>query len=167
MLRTILIFALFAFSFTFSLAQGSESENKVIFKANTEFSAQIDNEIDTDKDSVGKDINFIITEDVKGEGTDILKGTAVYARVVNVEKASGQNGNTSKMCILFDFVQIDGNFVSLTAAIISIEGNPPDIKFEKSATFAGGTTLSTKGKNLRVDKGKVFRIKLLKDVTSK
>ena len=167
MLRTILIFALFVFSFTFSFAQSGESDKKVIVKANTEFSAQIENEIDAEKDNVGKDINFVITEDVKGEGTLIPKGTALYARVVNVEKPSRENGNTSKICILFDFVQIDGNFISLTAGIISIEGNPPDIKFEKSATFTGGTTLTTKGRNLHVDKGKVFRTKLLKDITSK
>jgi len=49
MLKTILIFVLLVFSFTFSFAQSGESDKKIIFKANTQFSAQIENELDTEK----------------------------------------------------------------------------------------------------------------------
>lgn len=167
MLKTILIFGLFVFSFTFGFAQNGGSSEKTIFKADTEFSAQVESEIDAERDKIGKDINFIITEDVKGEGTSIQKGSALYARIVNVQKSSKDNENISKISILFDFVKKDDDFVPLTAGIVSIEGNPPGILLEQSPTFDGGTILSMKGKNLRVDKGKIFRIKLLKDVTSK
>jgi hypothetical protein len=167
MLRTILIFGLFVFSFTFSFAQNGESNEKVIFKADTEFSAQSETEIDSEKAKIGGDVYFVITEEVKGEGTDIAKGSELYARVVNVQKASAENKNTSKITILFDFVKKDGDFVPLTAGITSVEGSQQDIKFEQSPTFAGGTILSIKAKNLHLDKGKVFRIKLLKDITSK
>ena len=167
MLRTVLIFGLFIFSFTLCFAQNSESNEKVVFKADTEFSAQIENQIDAEKAKIGKDINFTINEDIKGEGSTIEKGSELYGRIVNVQKASAKNENTSKISIMFDFVKNDGRFLPLTAAVISIEENSQDIKLEQSPTFEGGTILFIKGKNLRVDKGKIFRIKLIEDITSK
>ena len=68
MLRTILIFGLFVFSFTFGFAQNGGSNEKVIFKADTQFSAQSETEIDSEKAKIGGDVYFVITEEVKGEG---------------------------------------------------------------------------------------------------
>ena len=165
MQKTIIIFGLFILLASVCFAQQEDSKDKanVIFKADTEFSAQIENQIDTAKARIGEDINFIITEDIKGEKETIKKGSELYARIVNVQKASAKNENVSKVSIMFDFVKKDDNFVPLTASIVAV-GEMADLTFDQSPTYDGGTIISMKGKNLRVDKGKVFRVKLIKDV---
>lgn len=166
MLKTVLAFGLLFLFVSVCFAQ-QEGKGKVAFKANTEFSAQIENEIDAEKSKIGDDVNFIITEDVKGEGSTIAKGSTLYGRVVNVEKPSVGNANSSEICVMFDFVKQDEDFVSLTAGIIAIEDNSEGIKFKQSPTFKGGTILFVKSKNVHVDKGKIFRIKLIKDIAAK
>lgn len=172
MLKTVLAFGLLFLLVSVGFAQqensnkNSENKGKVIFKADTEFSAQIENQLDAEKAKIGEDVNFVIAEDVKGEGSTIDKGAPLYGRIVNVQKASADNENVSKISVMFDFIKKDSDFVPLTASIVSIEKNSDGIKFDKSPTYDGGTILSAKGKNLQVNKGEIFRIKLDKDITA-
>ena len=137
------------------------------FKAGSEFSAQMENAIDAENNKVGDDVNFTLTEDFKGEGGTIAKGSEIFGRVVNVEKAAAGNKNSAKITIMFDFFKKDDDFITLSANIVSIEKSADEIKFEPSATYSGGTILSVKGKNLKVDKGAVFRIKLAENIVEK
>ncbi len=160
MLKTVLTLCL-----GFLLFSTSFGQEKVVFKANTEFSVQLDTAVNTEKSNVGDDVNFILAEEVNGEGIKIEKGSVVFARIVDVGKISAKNV-TAKVCIMFDFVKNGTDFLSVVAAIISIEPNPDAIKLAASTTFSGGTVLSLKGKEIQLDKGKTFRIKLIKDVTA-
>ena len=146
----------------FSVCPGQE---KVVFRASTEFPIQLETAVNSEKGDVGDDVNFILTEDVSGDGLKLEKGSVVYARIVSIEKITGKN-DTAKVCIMFDFVKRGDDFMSLVADIIAIEPNPDAIKLAASKTFKGGTTLSLKGKEILLDKGKTFRVKLTQDITS-
>ena len=146
--------------------QTDEKPERVVFKANTEFSIQLESAVSTEKSNVGDDANFIFTEDVNGEGYKIEKGSLVYGRIVNIEKISTKNA-TAKVCIMFDFVKKGEDFLTLVATIISVEPNTELIKFVASPTFEGGTTLALKGKEIQLEKGGIFRLRLIKDITSK
>lgn len=167
MLKLLLIFSLL-FSFcAVGLSQTGESNKKVRFKAGTEFSAEMENPLDAETAKIGEDINFKLTEDFKGENDTIVKSSELYGRIVNVQKVSDTNNKISSISVMFDFVKKDDEFVSLTANIIAVDKSDGGIKFEPSPTYAGGTILSMKGKNIKIDKGAVFRIKLAKDITEK
>lgn len=171
MLRTVLAFGLLLLLVSVGFAQqektneSPQNKGKIIFKANTEFSAQVENEINAEKTKIGEGVDFVLTEDVKGEGVTMTKGSTLYGRVVNVEKASADNNNTSQISVLFDFVKQGDDFMPLSATILSVAENADSIKFAPSPTFDGGTILSLKSKNLHLEKGKIFRIKLVKDIT--
>lgn len=173
MLRTISTICLAFLLFSVCPAQQSEAVSatpeKVIFKSGTEFTAQIENEVYTDKINVGADVNFVLTEDVIGAGGDkIEKGSMLYGRVVSVEKTGAKN-DTAKVCIMFDFVKMGEEFLPLAAAIVSIEAGADvgGVKFASSPIFSGGTVLSMKGREIHLEKGKIFRLKLTKDITLK
>ncbi len=158
-----LLFAFCAVGF----GQSDKSNKKILFKADTEFSAEIENGLDAEKNKIGEDINFKLAEDLKGDGETISKGSELYGRIVNIQKVSDENDKTSLISVMFDFVKKGDDFVPLTADVISIEKMPDEIKFEQSPTFDGGTILTMKGKNIKIDKGAVFRIKLAKNITEK
>lgn len=165
MLKLILTFSLvFAFCVV-GFAQTEKSSKKVLFKANSEFSAEIENSLDAENAKIGEDVNFKLTEDFKGEGDTIVKNSEIYGRIVNIQKASDKNEKTSLISVLFDFVKKGDDFVPLTATIIAVDKGADEVKFEPSPTYEGGTMISTKGKNIKIDKGAVFRIKLSKDIT--
>jgi hypothetical protein len=171
MLRAVLTFCLIFLLFSVSPAQQTEggankNQGKVIFKAKTEFPAQLENAVYSEKINVGDDVNFTLTEDVIGEGDKIEKGSTLYGRVVSVEKIA-PNNDTAKVCILFDFVKKGEEYLPLVASILAIEAVAEDIKFAPSPTFTGGTVLSLKGKELHLDKGKILRVRLMKDITAK
>lgn len=166
MFKAIAILCMAFFMFSISFGQGSDSQEKVIFKANTEFSIQLDTAVNSEKNAVGDDVNFLLSEDISGDGKKILKGSVVYGRIVSVEKLSPKN-DTAKACIMFDFIKNGEEFISLVATIVSLEPNTEAIKLNPSKTYSEGTTLSLKGGEIKVDKGVVFRIKLTKDITSK
>lgn len=159
MLKAVLTLCLVFLLFSVCAAQG-----KVVFKANTEFPVQLETAFSTEKNTVGDDVNFVLTEDVTGDGEKMLKGSTVLGRIVSIEKVTPKD-ETAKVCIMFDFVKKDADFVSLVAAIISLEPNTEGIKFSPSKMFSGGTTLSLKGKEIQLDKGRVFRLKLTNDIT--
>lgn len=166
MLKAVLTLCLTTLLFSICLGQQANStQGKVLFKANTEFSIQLDTPIFTDKNAVGDDVKFILNEDVTGEGDKLPKGSTVFGRIVSVEKTSAKS-ETAKVCIMFDFIKKGEDFVSLVAAIISVDPNPDAIKFNASPVFSDGTVLSLKGKEIQLDKGRMFRVKLTKDITA-
>lgn len=165
MQKIILTFGLIFLLCAAGFAQSEKPNKKVLFKANTEFSAQIENDLDAENAKVGEDVNFKLTEDVKGNGDTIAKDSTIYGRVVNVQKPSDENDKTSQISVFFDFVKKGEDFVPLTANIVTMEKSADGIKFAPSPTFDGGTVISAKGKNIKIDKGAVFRIKLAKDIT--
>jgi hypothetical protein len=165
MLKLLLTFSLLFVFCAVGSAQTSEPNKKVLFKADTEFSAEIENSLDAEKAKIGEDVNFKLTEDFRGENDTIVKGSELYGRIVDIQKASDDNDKTSLIGVMFDFVKKGEEFVSLTANIVAVDKGAGEIKFEPSPTYAGGTMIKTKGKNIKIDKGAVFRIKLAKDIT--
>jgi hypothetical protein len=167
MLKLLLTFSLIFVFCAVGLAQTGESNKKILFKADTEFSAEIEKGLDAEEAKIGEDINFKLTEDFKGENDTIYKNSELYGRIVNIQKASDDNKKTSLISVMFDFVKKGDDFVPLTANIVAVDKSDGEIKFEPSPTYDGGTILSMKGKNIKIDKGAVFRIKLAKDITEK
>ena len=166
MLNTFLTLGLVALMFSISFGQqGGGTQEKVVFKANTEFPVQLETVISSEKNNVGDDVNFDLTEDINSDGNKLEKGSVVYGRIVSIEKISAKN-DTTKICLMFDFVKRGNDFMSLVADIVSIEPNAEAIKLSASAKFAGGTTLSLKGKEIQLEKGKIFKVKLTKDMTA-
>jgi hypothetical protein len=165
MLKAVLTLGLALLLVTIGFVENGDGQEKVVFKANTEFSIQLETEVNTTKNNVGDDVNFVLTADLSGEGFKLLKGTQVLGRIVNVEKLSAKT-DTAKVCIMFDFVKNGDEYITLEAVILTIEPNPDTIKVAASTTFKGGTNLSVKSKEIQLDKGKVFHVKLLKDMTS-
>ena len=162
MFRFLLGIAVVVTFATCVLAQSEPPKGKV--KANTQFAAKITKTIDAESSNVGEDVNFVLTNDVQGDGMTIPSGSEIYARIVKVKKLSGQNKN-SMISIMFDFVQSGEDFMNCKALIIGID-QMADVKMESSDTFEGGTILTLTGKNLKIDEGKIFQVKLIKDVSA-
>lgn len=165
MLKTLLTFSLIFVFCAAGFAQTEKSNKKILFKAGTEFSAEIENSLDAEKAKIGEDVNFRLTEDFKGEGDTIIKDSTLYGRIVNIQKASDSKDKISAISVIFDFVKKGDDFVPLTANIVAVDKSADEIKFQSSPTFDGGTVLSVKEKNIKIDKGAVFRIKLAKHIT--
>lgn len=166
MLKTILTICLTMLLLTVTFGQQNEgNQEKVVFKSNTELSIQLDTAVSSETNKVGDDVKFILTEEVVNEGNKLEKGSIIFARIVNVAKIS-EKSDTAKVCIMFDFVKNGENFISVVAAITAIDPNTEAIKLTASPTFNGGTTLSLKGKEIQLDKGRIFKVKLIKDATS-
>jgi hypothetical protein len=157
MLASVLMLVFAAFTFA---QDGSVAKGKV--KANTQLTAKITKTIDAANCNIGEDVNFVLTGDVQGDGMTIPSGSEMYARIVNVEKLTDRNKN-SQISIMFDFVQSGEDFMTLKAIILGVE-QMADVKTETSDTFEGGTVLSTKGKNLKIDEGSVFSVRLIQDI---
>ena len=109
--------------------------------------------------------NIELTEDFKGDGETIGKNSVLYGRIVNIQKPSDKNDKTSLISVMFDFVKKGDDFVPLTANIVSVNEDSDGVEFKPSPTYEGGTMISAKGKNIKIDKGAVFRLKLTKDIT--
>lgn len=167
MLKIVVTLCLIFVFCAVSFGQSDDSNKKILFKADTEFFAEIENTLDAEKNKIGEDVNFKLTEDLKGDGETLSKGSELYGRIVNVQQESDKNEKTSLISIMFDFVKKGDDFVPLTANIVTVENMPDEINYEQSPTFDGGTILTLKGKNVKVDKGSIFRIKLAKDITEK
>ncbi len=162
MLKAVLTFCSILLLFSVGYAQ---TEGKVVIKANTEFSIQLDSSVYSDKNAVGDDIKFVLADDINNDADKIPKGSIIFARIVNIEKISPKN-DTAKVCVMFDFIKKGEEFITLEAAIVSLEPNPEAVKLTASTVYSGGTTLSLKGKDIQFDKGKIFKAKVKKDITS-
>jgi hypothetical protein len=167
MFKAVLTLCLAFLLFSVSFGQQSDSaQERVIFKANTEFAIQLETAVFSDKNNVGDDVNFVLNDDIIGDGDKIDKGSVIYGRIAKIDKISPKN-DTTKVCIMFDYIKKGGDFIPLIATIIAIESNNEAINLATSPTFVGGTTFSLKGKEIQLDKGRVFRAKLTKDITGK
>ena len=166
MLKTIVTLFLIILLFSVNYAQQTgEAQGKILVKANTQFSVQLETSAYTDKNTTGDDVKFVLTEDLIGDGVKFLKGSQVFARVVMVEKFSSSN-DTAKICVMFDYIKNENDFISFVGTIMAIDPNPEAIKLIDATKIIGSTTLSLKGKDIQLDKGRIFRVKLIKDVTS-
>lgn len=162
MLR-ILTICVFILGFTVVAFAQDEAEPKGKAKAETQFSVKSLKTIDAETSQVGEDVNFVLTAAVEAGGMKLDEGAEFLARIVNIERLSDDN-KSSKISILFDFIQSGDEFMPCKAVIVSIENGPPDVKVETSETFEGGTMLMMAGKNLKIPEGSIFKIKLIKDI---
>jgi hypothetical protein len=162
MKKAILGFVLLFVFVSLAVAQQDNTKNEghVILKAGTEFSARLQNDIDAKKAKVPLDIVLRTTADVES----LDKNTEVYARVVRAEKTSKEN-DTSRIGILFDFVKKGNKFLPLDAQVVGVEKNGEGIEFSESPTFEGGTVLSLKGKDIKLEEGTIIRLKLKENLT--
>lgn len=163
MTRLLFVFGLVLSLAFYTAAQGG-TEKKGKVNAQTQFTAAVEKVIDAESSSVGDDLNFKLAEDLKGDGITILKGSEILGRIVSIEQLSAKN-KASRVSIMFDFVQSGEDFMPCAAVIVGIEQLADDVKLERSKAYEGSTVLSLQGKNIKIGKGKLFRIKLVKDLT--
>ncbi len=133
----------------------------IILKAGTKLSAQLQQTLDVEKTQSGDDFVLTLTEDVAGNGVNFSKGTELLGRVVRVKSVSSDN-NISEISISFDFLKNGDDYLKFKASVISVapEGAKPEMHFEASPVFKGATVISIKGKNLQLEQGLVFNLKL-------
>ncbi len=143
----------------------AENENRILLKSGTEFAAAIVTPIDAENVQPGADLSFKLVNDLVGDGVTFLAGTEVFGRVIAVAKYADDK-KVSSVGLRFDFIKQTEDFYGLTADIVSIKDNTDSIRIEASKTYAGNNTLTVQGKNLSIEAGKEFRLKLVKDVVS-
>lgn len=73
MKKIIITFGLILAVCAIAFAQSDNSNKKILFKAGTEFSAQIDNGLNAEESKIGEDLNFKLTEDFVGDGHTVSK----------------------------------------------------------------------------------------------
>lgn len=137
----------------------------VILKAGTLLSAQLQQTLDVEKTKSGDDFLLTLNEDVQGNGVNFSKGTELMGRVVRVKTISGDD-NISEISISFDFLKNGDDYLKFKASVISAvpEGTKPEIRFDASPVFKGATVISIKGKNLQLEEGLIFKVKLNRDL---
>jgi len=150
--------------FSISLAQTeAKKEGKVILEKGTEFLVGLQTGVDTNKAKVADVVHLKITKDVQGV---LDKDSEIFARVVRVQNMeTGQDA--SKIGLLFDFIKKDNKFLPLDVIIVGIDKDTSGIEFTQSPTYKSGTLLTLKGKDIHLDEGTVFRIKLEDDLRTK
>ncbi len=166
MFRIILALSILLTGFTLCFAQGDDTtQTQINLKAGMEFSVKLETPIDVTKTKVGSDLSFKLLADLKGEGGTIPKGSVVSGRVVEIQKVSAKK-NHSVVGIIIDFCKFGEEFVMLNGIITSVEGMPENVKYENSDKNLSITTLSLEGKNIMIESGKSFNIKLTKNAKS-
>lgn len=168
MKKIILVFALlFALAFTAVAQQNdSNSEDNVLLKAGTEFSATLEDTIDVGKMKRGDDFSLKLTEDVQANGETIDRGTELTGRVVRVKKI-GKDNEVSEVSLYFDFLKHDGKYLLVKLSIVNAGNDSEDaggLTFAASPTFQNATIVSQKGKNIKLEKGTVLRLNLTEDL---
>ena len=86
-------------------------------------------------------------------------------RILTLKKSANATDN-SEVRLLFDFMKKGDSFMNLNALIISVKrtDKPLEMKFTAAPNFPGATVISQKGKNVRLEKGDVFQIKIQEDL---
>jgi hypothetical protein len=162
-----LIYFAFA-SISFGQDNASQSEGNIILKAGSRVSGTLQSALDVEKTKNSDDFVLILSEDIKGGGVEILKGTEIMGRVVRV-KAISADDKTSEICLFFDFVKLADDYLRFKAIVTSVTSdnasdNASTFKTETSPSFKGATIISTKGKNLVLDAGFLFQLRLDHDL---
>lgn len=145
----------------------------VILKAGSKISGRLNDALDAEKTKNSDDFVLKLSDEIKGGGIIIEKGAELLGRVVRVQTVSADD-NTSEISLFFDFVKTGDDFLTFKASVISITTEndakeTPDkkaspFKTEISPIFKGATVISIKGKNLMIDAGMVFHLRLDQDL---
>ena len=89
MLKAFLTLCLTMLLLTITYGQQNEgTQEKVVFKSNTEFSMQLETALSSETNKVGDDVNFVLTEEINSDGNKLEKGSVVYGRIVNVHDSN-------------------------------------------------------------------------------
>lgn len=181
---TIWGFLMFFTFVTVCFAQQNDSNTdqknggNVILKAGTEISAQLEKALDVENTKNSDDFVLKTVEDITGNGANFAKGTELLGRVVRVKKIDEDADKTSEISLFFDFLKDGDDYLRFKASIISVvpdaaqKENPaankiPEMQFAVSPVFKGATVISSKGKNLQIQEGTIFRLKLNEDLIKK
>lgn len=172
MKKAICGFLLFFTFVTVCFAQQNDSNTdeknggNVILKAGTELSAQLEQTLDIEKLSSGDEFTMKIMADIEGGGIKISKGNELMGRVVRVKKVASDS-EMSELSVFFDFIKDSDNYLRFKADILSVKPESSELKFAVSPVFKGATVISAKGKNLHLDEGSIFQVKLNEDLVKK
>ena len=104
-------------------------------------------------------------EEINAEGAKIEKGTVLTGRILTLKKSAGATDN-SEVRLLFDFMKKGDNFMTLNGLILSIKRNdkPLELKSSAAPNFPGASIITQKGKNILLEKGDIFQIKITEDL---
>ncbi len=170
----LIILSFFVFA-TICLAQQNDppsvekTSGNLILKSGSKITGTLQDTLDVEKTKNSDDFVLKLSEEVKGGGIVIEKGTELLGRVVRVKSIS-EGDNVSEISLFFDFVKLEDDFLSLKASITSIteeagDGNKASpFKIDSSTNFKGATVISIKGKNLVINSGSTFQLKLEMDL---
>jgi hypothetical protein len=171
MKKIIWVFLVYFIFASICIAQDSDSQTagNIILKAGSRVSGVLLSNLDVEKTKNSDDFVLILSEDIKGGGVEILKGTEIMGRVVSVKAITADN-NTSEICLFFDFIKLADDYLTFKANVISItsdnatEKNSSMFKIEPSPSFKGASIISTNGKNLVIEAGLHFQLRLNQDL---
>ena len=123
--------------------------------------------IDVAGSNAGDDISLTTAEEINAEGAKIEKGTVLTGRILALKKSAAATDN-SEVRLLFDFMKKGDNFMSLNGLILSIKRSdkPLEVKSAAAANFPGASVITQKGKDIRLEKGDIFQIKIQEDLKS-
>ena len=81
-------------------------------------------------------------------------------------KKSASAADNSEVRLHFDFMRKGDNFMTLNGLILSIKRNdkPLEIKSTAASNFHGASVITQKGKNILLEKGDIFQIKIMEDL---
>ncbi len=152
---------------TVCLAQQTEPNQKVTLKAGTMITAQLENIIDAAASNPGDDFTLTTTEEINSAGIKIEKGAVLMGRIGGLKKAAGA-ADTSEVKLLFDFLKVGTSFIGLKATVILVKRNDQalDLKLAPLPNFAGATSISKKGHDVRLEKLDIFQFKVDEDCSS-
>ena len=147
------------------LAAGCFAQGKVVLKAGTIILAQLETIIDVASSNTGDDFSLTTAEEITAEGAKIEKGTVLTGRILTLKKSATATDN-SEVRLLFDFMKKGDNFMTLNGLILSVKraDKPLEMKFASVPNFQGATSITQKGKNIRLEKGDIFQIKIQEDL---
>ena len=147
------------------LVAGCFAQGKVVLKAGTLILAQLETIIDVASSNVGDDFSLTTAEEINAEGAKIEKGTFLTGRILTIKKSTTATDN-SEVRLLFDFMKKGESFMTLNALIIAVKRNdkPLEMKFASAPNFSGASVITQKGKNISLEKGDIFQIKIQEDL---
>ena len=147
------------------LGAGCFAQGKVVLKAGTLILAQLETIIDVASSNAGDDFSLTTAEEINAEGAKIEKGTVLTGRILTIKKSATATDN-SEVRLLFDFMKKGESFMTLNALIIAVKRNdkPLEMKFASAPNFSGASVITQKGKNISLEKGDIFQIKIQEDL---
>ena len=141
------------------------AQGKVVLKAGTLILAQLETIIDVASSKVGDDFSLTTAEEINAEGMKIEKGAVLTGRILTIKKSATAT-DSSEARLLFDFMKKGESFMTLNTLIIAVKrnGKPLEMKFASAPNFSGASVITQKGKNIRLEKGDIFQIKIQEDL---